>query len=108
LKQVDDRYVIMNAGDEIALKFPVAAPPSPGYVRDYVIIGDGWGKDCDINSGFSKTILPLPSHADLKYDRQPGRLIDDPVYKAHKQDWIDYQTRYVSPRPFETALARGE
>jgi hypothetical protein len=106
LKAVDDRYVIMNAGDEIDLRFPEAPPVAPGLVRDYVLIGDGWGKDCDINSGYSQTVLPLPSHADLKYDRPVVPLVDDPVYKAHRQDWVDYQTRYVSPRRYQTAMAQ--
>jgi len=104
LTKVDDRYVIMNAGDEINLRFPATAPVAAGMVRDYVMIGDGWGKDCDINSGYSKTILPLPSHADLAYNHQVKSLYDDPVYKAHAQDWVDYQTRYVSPQSFRTAV----
>jgi len=104
LANVDDRYVIMNAGDEINLRFPEASPVATGMVRDYVMIGDGWGKDCDINSGYSKAVLPLPSHADLAYNHQVKSLYDDPVYKAHAKDWVDYQTRYVSPQPFRTAL----
>jgi hypothetical protein len=62
LAKVDDRYVIMNAGDEIALRFPAMPSPAAGWVRDYVFISDGWDKDGNFNTSFSKTVLPLPSH----------------------------------------------
>ena len=31
LRGVDDRYVIMNAGDELRLRFKEAPPPAPGW-----------------------------------------------------------------------------
>ena len=62
LARVDDRYVIMNAGDEIALRFPAPAEPPPGWKRDFVWVCDGWAKDGDLNTRFSKTVLPLPAH----------------------------------------------
>ncbi|BDI29336.1 hypothetical protein CCAX7_13870 [Capsulimonas corticalis] len=98
LAQVDDRYVIMNAGDEMRLRFPAVPAPPSGWKRDYVLEADGWVKDGDLNTAFSKTVLPLPSHANPDYSRPPGRLEDDPVYKAHQEDWRSYQTRYVTPR----------
>ena len=57
LATVDGRMVIVNAGDEIRLKF-AALPPAgtPGSTRDYVMVGDGWIKDGDLNSTFSKTV----------------------------------------------------
>ena len=50
LAGIDDRYVIMNAGDEITLHFAEQPPPPAGWVRDYVIAGDGWIKDGDYNT----------------------------------------------------------
>jgi Tfp pilus assembly protein PilF len=102
LQKVDDRYVIMNAGDEMAFRFPEAAPPPASWVRDYVFIGDGWEKDGNLNTGFSKTVLPLPSHTDPKYNRPPGRLEDDPVYKRYPRDWQVYHTRFVAPDRFRS------
>ena len=81
LGDVDDRYVIMNAGDEISLRFPEQPPPPASWVRDYVFIGDGWIKDGDYNSTFSKTVLPLPYHAKQEYISLPGKLEDEWVYK---------------------------
>src|SRR5439155_10909247 len=40
LARSDDRYVIMNAGDEMALRFREPAPPPAGWVRDFIIGGD--------------------------------------------------------------------
>ena len=94
----------MNAGDEMVLRFAAPPPPPAGWTRDYVLVGDGWEKDGDFNTGFSRTVLPLPSHLRPAYNTPPGRLIDDPVYKAHKQDWVTYQTRWVSQRRFQEAL----
>ena len=94
----DDRYVIMNAGDELALKFAEAPPVAPGMVRDFVMIGDGWVKDGDFNTTFSRTVLPLPTHVSGKYARAPGTLEDDPVYQRHRADFDTYHTRYVWPR----------
>ena len=62
LAKTDDRYVIMNAGDELRLSFPAPPPPPDGWTRDFVLIGDGWVKDGDYNTSFSKTVLPLPAH----------------------------------------------
>jgi len=104
LSRVDDRYVIMNAGDEISLRFPALPEPPAGWVRDYVIAGDGWIKDGDYNSTYSKTVLPLPHHDRTEYDTPPGRLEDEWTYRHHPEDWQTYQTRYVTPEVFQNAL----
>ena len=104
LTDVDDRYVIMNAGDELAFRFAASPTPPTGWKRDFVLIGDGWVKDGDYNTGFSKTVLPLPSHDDPTYDTPPTRLEDDPVYRRHREDWLHYHTRYVTPRRFQEAM----
>jgi Tfp pilus assembly protein PilF len=104
LTAVDDRYVIMNAGDELRLRFPEAPPPAAGLVRDFVFMGDGWVKDGDYNTGFSRTVLPLPTHADSHYATPPRQLEDDPVYRQHQADFVEYHTRYVSPALVRDAL----
>ena len=103
LAQVDDRYAIVNAGDEIQLLF--AALPHPGdQVRDFVLKGDGWVKDGDYNTAFSTTVLPLPAHGVLSYDRAPKTLEGDPVFKRNAEDWQRFHTRYVTPDWFDRAL----
>jgi tetratricopeptide (TPR) repeat protein len=106
LKGVDDRYVIMNAGDELRLSFP--APPPKGNIkwgRDFVLIGDGWVKDGDYNTTASNTVGPLPQHGHPDYKASASDDIEaDPVYKAHPADWQQYHTRFVDPRGFLRGL----
>jgi Tfp pilus assembly protein PilF len=97
LASVDDRYVIMNAGDEMALRFTEPPPVAPGLVRDFIVVGDGWVKDGDYNTTFSRTVLPLPTHATGRYDSAPRTLDDDPIYRQHADDFATYHTRYVTP-----------
>ena len=104
LRRADDRYVIMNAGDEMSFRFAEQPPPPAGWVRDYVIVGDGWIKDGDYNSTFSKTVLPLPYHAKNQYITPPTRLEDEMVYRQHPEDWQNYHTRYVTPDVFQNSL----
>jgi tetratricopeptide (TPR) repeat protein len=107
LSGIDDRYVIMNAGDEITLHFAEQPPPPPGWVRDYVIAGDGWIKDGDYNSTYSRTVQPLPYHAKTEYNDAPGNLEDEWVYRRHAEDWQKYHTRYVTSEPLDQALGSG-
>ena len=101
---MDDRYVIMNAGDELVLRFMAPPPPPAGWHRDFVLIGDGWVKDGDYNTTFSKTVLPLPAHDQPDYTTPPGDLEDDPVYRRHTEDWQRYHTRYITPQRFHRSL----
>jgi tetratricopeptide (TPR) repeat protein len=104
LEKIDDRMAITNAGDELRLQFLEQPPPLAGWKRDYVTIGDGWIKDGDYNSVFSKTVLPLPYHGMQDYTVPPGKLEDDPAYRRHPADWQEYHTRYVTPEFFVKAL----
>ena len=104
LKTIDDRYVIVNSGDELSMRFAEQPPPPPGWVRDFVIKGDGWIKDGDYNSTWSKTVLPLPYHAKNEYTVRPDALENEWVYRQHPEDWKNYHTRYVTPEVFVNAL----
>lgn len=104
LKGIDDRYLIMNSGDELSLRFPEQKPPAAGMVRDYVLIGDGWVKDGNFNTAFPTTIIPLPDHSLHDYVRPPTTLEADPVYLRHADDWKTYHTRYIHPGEFLDAL----
>ena len=107
LAGVDDRYVIMNAGDEMRLRFEASPPPEAGWRRDYVLIGDGWVKDGDFNTTHAKTVGPLPSHDQPVYDPDVSAVLeDDPVYLRHADDWLNWHTRYVAPDYFLRGLRR--
>ena len=104
LSKTDDRYALVTAGDEMRLRFPELPPVRDGWKRDFVIVGDGWIKEGDYSNLFSKTVLPLPTHATNDYSRVPTRLEDDPVYQKHSTDWLNFHTRYVAPDRFRNAL----
>jgi tetratricopeptide (TPR) repeat protein len=104
LEKIDGRMVIVNAGDEVALRFRAPDAIPAGWKRDFIMIGDGWIKDGDFNSVYSKTVLPLPYHGMKNYDAPPRTLEDDPAYKRHPEDWLTFHTRYVTPEIFENAL----
>jgi tetratricopeptide (TPR) repeat protein len=104
LENIDDRYVIVNSGDEMSLRFAEQPAPPAGWVRDFVVTGDGWIKDGDYNSTHSRTVLPLPYHAQAEYLVRPGKLEDEWPYRQHPEDWQNYHTRYVTPEVFRNAL----
>lgn len=104
LAKTDDRYVIMNAGDEMKLRFAATPKSSSSMVRDYALVGDGWVKDGNFNTQFSRTVLPLPYHGKQDYTVPPTTLEADPVYRKHAADWQTYHTRYVSTSRFFDAL----
>jgi Flp pilus assembly protein TadD len=104
LQAIDDRYVIVASGDELSLRFPELPPPPAGWVRDFILMGDGWIKDGDYNSTFSRTVQPLPHHAQNEYETKPGKLEDEVVYKRFPEDWQKYHTRYVAPDVFRNVL----
>ncbi|PWN06688.1 FG-GAP-like repeat-containing protein [Rhodohalobacter mucosus] len=108
LQNIDDRYVIMNAGDELLLRFEEAAPPREGYTRSYVFVSDGWEKDGDYNTEASATVLPLPYHGQQNYTfTGTETLFNDPVFKKYPEDWVNYHTRYITPYNFINALVFG-
>ena len=104
LAGVDDRFAIVNAGDEMRFRFPAPPGPPAAWRRDFVLVGNGWIKDGDYNSTYSKTVLPLPDQKMRAYTTAPRRLEDDPVYRRHARDWQEYHTRYVTPERFRDAL----
>jgi hypothetical protein len=105
LERVDDRYTIVNAGDELALRFRPPAPV-PGTLRTVFLDGDGWEKDGDYNTFFGETVTPLPSHDNPDYAGPRLPLEKDPVYQRHPEDWAHFHTRYVPGNFRGLSLAR--
>ena len=98
LQEVDDMYVILNAGDEITVEFDAARLPvlKPGWVRDFILYSDGWDKDGDINTLTSQTVEPLPFHGMSAYPYPDTEHYPDS--EAHRRYRLEYNTRRVEHR----------
>ncbi len=98
LQEVDDMYVILNAGDEITVEFDAVRLPAlkPGWVRDFILYSNGWDKDGDINTLTSQTVEPLPFHGMSAYP-YPGTE-QYPNDEAHQEYRRKYNTRRVEHR----------
>ncbi len=95
LRDVDDQLVIMGSGDEVRLRFPVAALPVPqGMTRDFLLKVDGWAKDRDPNTAFSSSVQPLPFHAMSQYPYPASEHF--PRDAAHDNYQRTYNTRPAS------------
>ena len=96
LRDVDDRFVIMGKGEELALEFDATAlPPLPdGWSRTLVLWCDGFCKDMDLYTAMPDTVEPLPHHRMEKYPplKPPSNAVE---LKAYRKKW---NTRRVTLR----------
>jgi hypothetical protein len=95
LKNPDDMYVIMGAGDEATLQFDASSATSlaPGWNRDFLLYTDGWIKDSDLNTAFGTSVEPLPFHGVRSYPFAKGDAY--PSDSAHQRYLREYDTRVV-------------
>ena len=109
LQAADDRYVVMKGGDAVRLEFDAGQLPplAPGWVRDYVLVLDGWDKDADKNTVAGQTVEPLPFHGmdDASYGEPSQRYPDDEGHRRFRTEW---QTRRGGPEEFVKAIRAGE
>ncbi len=79
---LDDRFVVMGHGEEVALEFDTAwlPPLTKGWARDFLLYAGGYGKDMDVNSAQPFTVDPMPFHAMTRYPYTGDELVSrDPV-----------------------------
>jgi len=90
---LDDRLVIMGSGDELRLFFPERAAGAlrAGWKRDFLLFVDGWAKDADANTAYSRTVDPLPFHGMSQYPYAKGEQFPDDA--AHRLYREQYNTR---------------
>ena len=64
VNSMDDKLALMGSGDELTLRFDATKLPvlRDGWKRDFLLLVDGWAKDADANTAFSKSVEPLPFH----------------------------------------------
>ena len=108
LQEVDDMYVILNAGDEITVEFEASRLPTlkAGWVRDFILYSDGWDKDGDINTLTSQTVEPLPFHGMSSYPYPDTEHY--PNDEVHRRYQLEYNTRRVEHRlpPLDTGTKK--
>lgn len=96
LRKSDDMFVISRPGDEISLSFAAdRLPPLPrGWTRTFLLYGDGFSKEMDINSASPDDIYPLPFHGMTKYPYAwPERY---PLTEVRRRYLEKYNTRVVT------------
>jgi Flp pilus assembly protein TadD len=83
LSAVDDRFVVMRPGDEIALAFDARALPPlpPAWTRTFLLYGNGFSKEMDPNSASPDRVDPIPSHRTEGSARvfRPSRTVITPL-----------------------------
>jgi len=81
LGAVDDRYVIMNHGEEIALVYDPPAPAPEGVATDYFIYVSGYMKEIVPRIDLLMTVDPLPFSGMPAYPYD-GALYPDDLRRA--------------------------
>jgi hypothetical protein len=94
LRAADDKFVIARPGDEVALEFGAGAPSMPaGSRRTYLLHGDGFSKEMDINSASPDSVEPLPFHGMSGYPYPSGEHYPDTMeHNAYREQ---FNTRRV-------------
>ena len=101
LATIDDRFVVMGAGDALSVRFDASGlPPLPaGWRRDYLVFLDGWAKDRDPNTLEALYVEPLPFHGMSAYPYPADeRYPDDEQHRAYRREWNTRPaTRWIEP-----------
>jgi len=95
LSRSDDQFVIGKPGDEVALEFdaPVTPDLPTGWTRTYLLLGDGFSKEMDVNSASPDTVEPLPFH---RMSRYPYPVSEHyPETPEHNRYREEYNKRHV-------------
>jgi len=105
LTAADDRYVVFKGGDSIRLEYDASRLPAvpAGWERDWLVVLDGWEKDCDKNTVAGQTVEPLPFHGqdDSRYG-EPRR--EPAVLDEVRKRWL---TRREGPDAFRDWVRAG-
>ena len=93
LNAVDDVFMIAASGDELALTFDALPAPPPGKKYTFLLYGDGYSKEMDINSGSPDTVLPLPFKQMTKYPYDANEHF--PMTPEKQRIYDEYTTRAI-------------
>ncbi|HUG44061.1 MAG TPA: FG-GAP-like repeat-containing protein [Acidobacteriota bacterium] len=106
LRESNDQFVVTRSGDEVEIAYDVSGlPPLPeGWVRDYLVYVEGYGKDMDPNSAAPHFLGPLPFSEMTSFPYGPDeRYPDTEEHRRYLEQW---NTRFfhqavpdLRPRP---------
>ncbi len=100
----DEGLALINAGDELSLRFSVSSLPRglAGSEREFFLYVDGWDKDSDFHVATGTQVEPLPFHGmkDQSYGREPRPGF--PSDRLHRK----YNTRWVEGRALKHTSSR--
>lgn len=101
----DEGLLLLNAGDELTLRFDAAAlpPVATGRVREFFLYVDGWDKDSDFHVAAGTQVEPLPFHGlnDQLYGKERRPSFPSDVLNSK------YNTRWVDSRVFKPVAKRA-
>ncbi len=80
LKGIDDKFVVMDTGDELTVTFKALPPPAPGFVRSYVLKPWAYYKEL----------------SEAKVEPMPFRQMDLTKYPKSLGDYPDELKKYVA------------
>lgn len=95
LAKADDHFVVAKTGDEVALEFDAPGDTvPPGWTRTYLLRGDGYSKEMDVNSASPDSVEPLPFHGMSRYPYPATEQYPDtPEHRAYRDQ---FNTRRVT------------
>jgi tetratricopeptide (TPR) repeat protein len=115
LHEIDDRFVVLGAGDALTLHFDASElpPVREGWRRDYLLFLDGWAKDNDPNTVHGETVEPLPFHGMSAYPYgSEERFPDGPEHRSFRREWLTRTAEawipLVAPPAAEVVGREGE
>jgi len=89
LLDADDRFVIMDAGDDLAVSFDEPPSPAAGMTRTYMLHTDGY------HNSRTGSVEPLPFHGMSGYPYGPDEHYpDDEFHTTYLEEW---NTRHKYP-----------
>jgi cytochrome c-type biogenesis protein CcmH/NrfG len=110
LAATDDTFVVSKPGDEVAVSFDATAlaPLRAGRQRTFLLQGDGFSKEMDINSASPDIVLPLPYHGMKAYPYAAADV--PPEAKKAAEQAEAWNTRLVVRPivPIELVAAAGQ
>jgi len=85
----DDRFVVMEHGEEVALSFDASQLPplAPGWNRTFFFYSDGFEKGYELYSGQAESVEGLPFHAMKGYPYDPQTQPHDEAYWLYLTEW---------------------